>query len=192
MRIPTLFLLMVLQLTVANYCEAQETTGETQILSTAERLRRVEETLQSSVSRKDIEVMRKAQRELKSILETDSSSAFRPQVETNLDIVNEYLAYHDLLVAAFYMNKEHGHSHTLLGARSRLQGIIQNYPKFSKMDEVLFRLSVVSIANEVPDDAARYSWKLICNYPNSEYTRAAFDQLNTIGVSSWEGCEKYK
>jgi outer membrane protein assembly factor BamD (BamD/ComL family) len=190
MRIPTLFLLMVLQLTVANHCEAQEATRYTQIWSTGERLRQVEETLQKVETPKGIEVMRKAQRELKSILETDSSSAFKPQVEANLDLVNENLALHDLLVAAFYMNRGHGHS--LVGARSRLQGIIQNYPKFSKMDEVLFRLSVVSIANEEPEEAARYSWKLICNYPNSEYTRAAFDQLNTIGVSSWEGCEKYK
>jgi outer membrane protein assembly factor BamD (BamD/ComL family) len=190
MRIPTLFLLMVLQLTVAHYCEAQEATGDTQIWPTGERLRQVEKTLQKVETPKGIEVLRKAQLELKSILETDRSSVFKSQVETNLDLVNEHLALHDLLIAAFYMSKGHGHS--LIGARSRLQGIIQNYPKFSKMDEVLFRLSVISIANEEPEEAARYSWKLICNYPNSEYTRAAFDQLNTIGVSSWEGCEKYK
>ena len=173
---------MVLLLSAANYCVAQE--------STAERLRQVDETLQSLESRKDIEVLRKAQRELNTILETDPSSIFKPQVEANLDLVNENLAYHDLLVAAFYMSRGHGHS--LAGARSRLQNITQNYPKFSKMDEVLFRLSVVSIANEEPAEAARYCWKLICNYPNSEYVKAAFDRLNEIGVSSWEGCEKYK
>jgi len=182
MRTATRFLIVVLLLGAASYCAAQE--------STAERLRRVDETLQSLEYRKDIEVLRKAQRELNSILETDTSSVFKPQIQANLDLVNENLAYHDLLVAAFYMNKGHGHS--LVGARSRLQNIPQNYPKFSKMDEVLFRLSVVSIANEDPEEAARYCWKLICNYPNSEYAKPAFERLNEIGVSSWEGCQKYK
>jgi outer membrane protein assembly factor BamD (BamD/ComL family) len=176
-----LFPIMVLLLSAASYCAAQET---------AERLRRVEETLQNLESRQRIEILRKAQRELKDIVETDPSSVFKPQVEANLDLVNENLAYHDLLVAAFYMNI--GNGHRLVGARSRLEGIIQHYPKFSKMDEVLFRLSVVSINQEKEDEAARYCWRLICNYPISEYVRAAFDQLNRIGVSSWEGCQRYK
>jgi len=174
------FLIMVLVLSAASYCVAQE--------STAERLRRVEESLQVKDFRTEINILRQAQRELKNILETDPSSLFRCQIEADLDRVNEKLGYHDLQVAAFYMAK----SHSLRGAQSRLQNIAQNYPKFSKMDEVLFRLSVVSTANKEEKEAAEYSWKLICNYPNSEYVRPAFEKLNQIGVSSWEGCQKYQ
>jgi len=176
------FLIMVLVLIAANYCVAQE--------SSAERLRRVEESLQVKDFRKETDILRQAQRELKDILETDPSSLFRSQVEADLDRVNEKLAHHDLQIASFYMSASHGHS--LLGARSRLQNITQNYPKFSKMDEVLFRLSVVSMASEDEKEAAHYSWTLICNFPNSEYVRPAFEKLNQIGVSSWEGCQKYK
>lgn len=191
MRIPTLFLISIFMLSVANYCKAQETTDGAQTLSTGERLRRVEEMLQLLRSRKalyDIDVLKKAERELKGILETDSSSVFKSQVEANLDIVNEGLAFHSLMVASFYMNR----SHSSLGARSRLRDITQLYPKFSKMDEVLYRLIVVSVAQEKEDEAVRYAWSLICNYANSDYVEAAFDRLNKIGVSSWEGCEKYK
>jgi len=176
------FLIMVVVLIAANYCVAQE--------STAERLRRVEESLQVKDFRKEIDILRQAQRELKDILETDPSTGFKPQVEANLDRVNEKLGYHDLQIARFYMSNTHGHS--LIGARSRLQNITQNYPKFSMMDEVLFRLSVVSTDSAEEKEATQYIWKLICNYPNSEYVRPAFDKLNQIGVSSWEGCEKYK
>ena len=193
MRIPTLFLITIFLFGVANYCKAQEAIDEVQMLSAGERLRRVEEMLQDLQSRKapyDINVLRKAERELKGILEADSSSVFKAQVEANLDIVNERLAFHNLQIASFYMNKGHGHS--LLGARSRLQSITQQYPKFSKMDEVLYRLIVVSVAKEKEDETVHYGWSLICNYPKSDYLEATFAHLNKIGVSSWEGCEKYK
>jgi len=69
---------------------------------------------------------------------------------------------------------------------------VRSYPKFSKMDEVLFRLNVVSVQEDKQDEAARHCWTLICKYPNSQYVRAAFEQLDKIGVSSWQGCEQYK
>jgi len=86
---------MVLVLIAANYCVAQE--------SSAERLRRVEESLQVKDFRKETDILRQAQRELKDILETDPSSLFRSQVEADLDRVNEKLAHHDLQIASFYM-----------------------------------------------------------------------------------------
>ena len=190
MRIPTLFLITIFLFGVANYCKAQETTDDAQMLSTGERLKRVEEMLQALKSRHDINLLRKAERELKGILEQDSSSVFKSQVEANLAIVYEGMAFHDLRIASFYMNKGHGHSFT--AAHKRLQSITQVYPKFSKMDEVLFRSIVVSVALKKEDEAVRYCWSLICNYPRSDYVVAAFEKLNEIGVSSWAGCEKYK
>ena len=175
---------------VVNGCNAQEATSETQSLSPGLRLRRAEETLYSLQTRKerpDIEVMRRLHAELNGILSTDS--VFKSQVEADLELVNENLAYHDLMVAAFYMGTGHG---SFRGAASRLQNITQRYPKFSKMDEVFFRLIVVSLGQEKKDLAIHYSWSLICNFPNSEYVKAAFDHLNELGVSSWEGCQKFE
>lgn len=191
MRIRNLFLSVVFLLSVANYCQAQETAIESPMLSTGERLRQVEEilrVLKSSHVPWEIDLLRKAEQELKGILKADPSTFFRSQVEANLDIVNERLACHDLTIANFYVNM----GHRLRGARARLEHIVRSYPKFSKMDEVLFRLTVVSVQEEKQDEAARYSWTLICNYPNSEYATAAFDQLFKIGISSWQGCQQYK
>lgn len=175
---------------VVNWCYAQEATSETQSLSPGERLRRVEETLYSLQTQKErlhIDVIRRLQAELTGILSADS--VFKSQVEANLELVNENLAYHDLMVAAFYMNTRNGH---FRGAASRLQNITQRYPKFSKMDEVFFRLIVVSLGQQQKDLAINYCWSLICNFPNSEYVKAAFDRLNNLGVSSWEGCQKFE
>lgn len=191
MKIRRLALMMVVLFSVANWCNAQETSSETQSLSPGERLRRVEETLQLLQTRKqrpDVDVLRKLEAELKAILVTDS--VFKSQIEADLEIVHESLAYHDLQVAAYFMSNTHGHSWR--GAASRLQNITKRYPKFSKMDEVLFHLIDVSVGQEQKDLAVRYCWSLICNYPNSEYVKAAFDHLNRIGVNSWEGCQKFK
>ena len=191
MRPPILLSVIVIVLSVAHYCNAQETTGPTESRSTGERLRRVEELLQGLRSTRepnDINTLRRVEAELKTIIKTDPLSIYKSQIEADLDFVNERIAHHDLLVAAFYMNRGHG----LRGASSRLRDITQHYPKFSKMDEVLFRLSIVSVTQEQEEDAIRYSWTLICNYPNSEYVPKSFDQLNSIGVKSWEGCHKYK
>jgi outer membrane protein assembly factor BamD (BamD/ComL family) len=170
---------------------AQETIDHTASLSTGERLRRVEELLEVPRTQKgpdDTKLLLKVEADLKRMLETDPSSVFKSQIEADLDFVNEGLAHHDLVIASFYMERGHG----LRGASARLQHITQRYPKFSKMDEVLFRLIKVSMAYGQEEDAIRYCWSLICNYPNSEYVKQAFEQLNVMGVSSWEGCQKYK
>ena len=176
---------------VAARCCGQDSSGSEQVLSTGERLIRAEEILNGLRSKRgptDIDLVRRAEKELKSILEADPQTVFRSQVEADLDIVNESLAYHDLLVAAFYMSRPH----SLRDARSRLANITELFPKFSKMDEVLLRMSLIAVAEDHPDEASRTFWKLICTYPNSEYVPEAFKQLNQIGVSSWEGCQQYK
>lgn len=191
MRLQNLLFLTVVIFSVVHCCKAQEKIDRTEFLSTGERLRRVEEQLHVLKTRKepyDINLLRQVESELKRILETDPSSVFKSQIEADLDFVNERLAHHDLLVAAFYMERGHG----LRAASSRLQNITQRYPRFSRMDEVLFRLIKVSEKATQKEDAIHYCWSLICNYPNSEYVKPAFERLNLFGVRSWEGCQKYK
>jgi outer membrane protein assembly factor BamD (BamD/ComL family) len=191
MRLQSLLFLFVVIFSAVHYCSAQDTMDQTESLSTGERLRRVEEQIEVLRTRKhhaDIDVLRKLESELRKMLETDPSSVFKSQIEADLDFVNENVGDHELMVASYYMNTGHG----FRAASLRLRNVTQRYPKFSKMDEVLFRLIRVSAANQEEQDAVRYSWSLICNYPNSEYVKPAFEQLNSIGVRSWEGCQKYK
>lgn len=186
-----LFSISALLFLLAITCDAQESLGSAH-LSVADRLLKAEETLknlQSHPEGRTIESLRKVEKEFKSILESEPHTIFRAQVESNLDVVNEHLAIHDLFVAAFYLSITHGHS--LRGAEARLTQIVQNYPKFSRMDETLFRLGLVMLKREKPDEASRLLRQLICRYPSSQYVNAAFAQLYQIGVSSWPACEQF-
>jgi outer membrane protein assembly factor BamD (BamD/ComL family) len=131
-----------------------------------------------------------AERNLKTILQRDPDSPLRFQVLEDLKQVQEILGQHSLLIADFFMS--HGHGHSSKGAEFRLLQIVREYPAFSKTDEVLFRLATLTFEDERPDDATRYLWKLVCNYPNSPYSKSAFEQLNGIGFRLWEGCDKFK
>src|SRR5258705_7862086 len=93
---------------LATCCNAQDSSDGAQTLSIGDKLIRVEETLkglQSQAEPKNINTLRKVEIELKSILQSDPRTVFRSQVEADLDVVNESLAYHDLLVARFYMSR---------------------------------------------------------------------------------------
>lgn len=173
-------------------CPAQESRNVAH-LSLGDRVLSAEQTLkdlQSQPEPRNIQLLRKVEKELKGLLESDLNTMLRLQVESDLEIVNESLAYHDLLVARFYLSKTHGHS--LRGAEVRLTHIVKAYPKFSKMDEVLLHLGLVMVAQEKPDEGLRVFSKLICRYPDSQHVKDAFAQLYQIGVSSWPGCDEFK
>lgn len=183
------FSISALLFLLAITCNAQESVDG----GVADRLLKAEETIknfQSHPEAKTIESLRKVEKELKSILGSEPHTIFRAQVESDLDVVYENLGIHNLSIAAFYMANTH--SHSLRGAEARLIQIVQNYPKFSRMDETLFRLGVVMVKREKPDDASRIFQQLICRYPNSEYVNAAFAQLYQIGISSWPACEQFE
>lgn len=125
----------------------------------------------------------KAAKELNEILTLDPQTTFRTQIESDLDWLNEIIATHHLQFATFYMERGRG----LDGARSRLREITQQYPKFSKMDEVLFRLATVALKQDRTDDAARYLSTLACKYPASEFLPRAVREL---GISPSVDCQK--
>lgn len=188
------FMLLVLLLTVtslsvtAQTCVTPESMTDQEYVS--ERLRSVEEKVEilRSQGDKDSSLLLRVQTDVKCILEKQPEPALRSKLDSYMDIVQEGLGLHDLLVAGYYMSRNQDSA----GAASRLQNIAERYRKFSKMDEVLFRLMVVSVAREKEDEAVRYGWELICNYPLSEYVPKTFEELNKIGVTSWQGCEKFK
>jgi outer membrane protein assembly factor BamD (BamD/ComL family) len=103
--------------------------------------------------------------------------------------LEELLAAHDLSLAEFYLNREHG---GVLGARGRLRHIVEEFPHYSKMDRVLLRLSDTYLRDENEDQARPYLLKFVCRYPASDYSINAFNRLNRIGFGVWEDCDKYK
>lgn len=60
------------------------------------------------------------------------------------------------------------------------------------MDEVLLSLAKIAIREENTADASANLWKLVCNYPASKLTGAAFEELWRLGSTDWRGCEKFE
>ena len=140
------------------------------------------EMRQMGLSDRDISHARKAEQRLKVLLQQYPKSPLRPTVEARLNEVQENLAMHNLQVARFYYGRYEGHKGGLKGSQSRLKEIVDKYPCFSYNDEVYFRLGSTYQQEEEPDEAARYYQKLVQEFPDSEYTQKAKDQLNIIGA----------
>lgn len=136
----------------------------------------------------------RALRKLKGILQKNPETTYRVQIQEDLKPVYEILGARSLSLAVFFIDrhKTTGRNLYLKGARSRLLLIAREYPTFSKMDEVLFRLSILETGLERPDDAAKYLGLLVCDYPNSNYAASAFQQLSETGTNKWEGCGNIK
>jgi outer membrane protein assembly factor BamD len=125
---------------------------------------------------------RKAEQRLKVLLQQFPDTPLRSAVELRLKEVQENLAMHNLQVARFYISRmEHGNG-GLKGGQSRLREIIEKYPNFSYMDEVLMRQGDLYVQEEEPDEAAKYYQQVVRDWPNSEYAERAKDQLTKIGA----------
>ena len=141
------------------------------------------EMRQMGLSDRDISHARKAEQRLKVLLQQYPQSPLRETVQSRLAEVQENLAMHNLQVARFYYDVKYlGHKGGLKGSQSRLKEIVDKYPCFSYNDEVYFRLASTYQAEEEPDEAARYYQKLVQEFPESEYTEKAKEQLNIIGA----------
>ncbi|MEA2172841.1 MAG: outer membrane protein assembly factor BamD [Blastocatellia bacterium] len=141
------------------------------------------EMRQMGLANRDVSHARKAEQRLKVILQQFPNSTLRPQVEMRLKEVQENLGLHNLQVARFYYERNENHKGGLKGAQSRLREIVEKYPFFSYMDEVLFRLGVTYMEEEEPDEAAKYFQQVVRDYPNGQFVEKSRDQLNIIGAA---------
>jgi outer membrane protein assembly factor BamD len=141
------------------------------------------EMRQMGLSDRDITHARKAEQRLKALLQQYPQTPLRPVVEDHLRQTQESLAMHGYQIGNFYLEARYqGHKGGLKGAQSRFKEINEKYPNFSLRDGVLFKLAYTYQQEEEPDEAAKYLQELLRNYPNSEYTEKAREQLSIIGA----------
>jgi outer membrane protein assembly factor BamD len=141
------------------------------------------EMRQMGLSDRDITHARKAEQRLKVLLQQYPQTALRREVELRLREVQDNLAMHNLQVARFYFDTRYSHKKGgLKGAQDRLKEIVEKYPNFCNMDEVLFRYATTFQEEEEPDEAAKLYQQLVRDFPNSEYIEKAKEQLNIIGA----------
>jgi outer membrane protein assembly factor BamD len=141
------------------------------------------EMRQMGLSDRDITHARKAEQRLKALLQRYPQTDLRQTVEAHLREVQDNLAMHNLQVARFYGGRFENKKGGLKGEQDRLREIVEKYPNFCLMDEVLFRFGWTFQQEEEPDEAAKLYQQLVRDYPNSDYVDKAKEQLNIIGAT---------
>ena len=142
------------------------------------------EMRQMGLSDRDVSHARKAEQRLKALLQQYPQTKLRPDVQKRLIEVQENLAMHNKTVGDFYFDSRYKHrGGGLKGAQSRYKEIVDKYPYFSFMDDVLFRLATTYREEEEPDEAAKYYQRIVRDYPNSDFVEKAREQLNIIGAT---------
>jgi outer membrane protein assembly factor BamD len=142
------------------------------------------EMRQMGLSDRDITHARKAEQRLKALLQQYPQTKLRPEVMERLREVQDNLAMHNLQIARFYYETRYKTKKGgLKGSQDRLKEIVEKYPNFCLMDEVLFRFATTFQEEEEPDEAAKYYQQLVRDYPNSEFVEKAKEQLNVIGAA---------
>ena len=92
------------------------------------------------------------------------------------DSAMEVAARHNLDVARWYLVKRKAYG----GARDRLQEIIDTYPEFTRIDEVIFLMGEANFKLKNADKASEYYNKLQKEYPESEFAKRAQERLDEI------------
>ena len=124
----------------------------------------------------------KAEQRLKALLQQYPQTKLRPEVEAHLREVQDNLAMHDKGVGDFYMQRYEHKGGGLKGAQNRYKEIVEKYPNFCLMDDVLFRLGATYQEEEEPDEAAKFYQRVVREFPESDFVGKAKDQLNIIGA----------
>ncbi len=101
-------------------------------------------------------------------------------IEAPRDAEKEIAAKHNLDVARWNITKRKAYE----GARDRLQEIIETYPDFSRMDEVVFLMGEVYMKLGKREQAADYFNKLLKDYPSSEFAKKTRERLDELKVNS--------
>jgi outer membrane assembly lipoprotein YfiO len=118
----------------------------------------------------------KARQVIKSFLQQFPDNDFVPIVKQYEADVEESLAKGDFGVGRFY--EERGN---LAGAKGRYKEITDNYPDYSDIAEIYFRLAGILEKTNNPDEASIYYGKVYSEYPFSKRAEESKARLIAIG-----------
>ncbi len=116
---------------------------------------------------RDQKVTLDARRAYEELLRLYPSSEYIPEARQELQVVNDRLAAHELVIGDFYA-KFYGQG-ICLATINRLESLPEDYPNFSRMDEVHYLLGVAYRRCRRQEDADREFEKLRRDYPDSQF-----------------------
>jgi TolA-binding protein len=109
----------------------------------------------------------------------------RGRIEPTRDETMEIAAKHNLDIARWYLTKRKAYD----GARDRLQEIMDTYPDFSRMDEVVYLMGEVHVKLGKNEKAGDFYNKLLKAYPTSEFAKKARLRLDELKIKPAEQAE---
>jgi len=128
------------------------------------------------------EMLGRAERQLSEVVRLCNGTPGSFQAKDQLRIVQEELAEHSLSIARFYLDRFYAGKSGKAGALSRLKSIIERYPHYSHLDQVLFLLGKLNMSDSNFDEAAICYRRLIRAYPGSQYAGQASLGLSGMGM----------
>ena len=119
----------------------------------------------------------RAEEECRQVLTQFPNSKFAPQVQQLLRQIQEVLAESEFRVGSFYYTKGVYYS-----SASRLQGLTDHFPLYSRADEALWKLgeSYTKMGPKLHDKAAAAYSKLVREYPLSSWVPDAKRRLKEM------------
>ena len=122
-----------------------------------------------------------AEQQLKKITADCADVPWLSQASEHLRTAQEERANTSLSIGLFYLERfRQGKTGTIEGARSRLAMIVEQYPGFSRMDQVLVRLGDANVLAGRLDEAVSFYRRIVKEFPRSQYFGEAALQLNTL------------
>ena len=120
---------------------------------------------------------RTAEDEFQTFLSKYPNDPLAPKAEQHLREVQELLAEGDFRIGYYYYVKEDKKA-----AESRLRGIVNRYPLYSKSDRALWMLGNIWESTEKKEVAAPYYARIVRNYPLSPLVPDAKSRLKALGA----------
>jgi outer membrane protein assembly factor BamD len=121
--------------------------------------------------------VRAAEDEFQIFLTKYPNDPLAPKAEQRLREVQELLAEGDFRIGYYYYVKEDKKA-----AESRLRGLVNRYPLYSKSDQALWMLGNIWQGTEKKEMAAPYYARIVRNYPLSPLVPNAKSRLKALGA----------
>jgi outer membrane protein assembly factor BamD len=115
---------------------------------------------------RDQTVTRKCMEAYQELIRLYPTSEYATRAQEQLGAVNANLAEHEFLIGAFYLR--YG---VPQAAVNRFEYLMQNYPKYAKMDQVIYNLGIAYQRIRKPDEAKKAFERLRAEFPNSSFVR---------------------
>jgi len=128
---------------------------------------------------RDTENLWRAERELSGVVRLCADAPGGYPAQEHLKVVHEELAEKNLSIALFYL-KRYANGKGALAALSRLKNVVERYPEYSKLDQVLSLLGQLNVADGNLDDANGYYQRIVKDFPASQSAGEASIQVCVI------------